>query len=138
VADLFSEKKLHPSDQTLAKLKLSRSEYDQELQKQQNKQNQQLADIKGGAYRVMLFDLPGFTHQSFSDLPLLAADHDRTKWDESLHNLQIAQAYICGFFDKYLKGDRNTVLDAESPTDKRVRIDRFGPARMGASRPQAH
>lgn len=135
VADLFSDKKLHPSDETLAKLRLSRREYDEELQKQQKKQNQQLADIKGGAYRVMLFDVPGFTHQSFSDLPLLAADHDQVKWDEALHNFQIAQAYIRGFFDKYLKDNRNTVMDTESPPDKRVRVDRFGPAKVEASRP---
>jgi pimeloyl-ACP methyl ester carboxylesterase len=137
VADLFSEKKLHPSDETLARLRLSRGEYDEELKKQQNKQNQQFADIKGGAYRVMLFDLPGFTHQSFSDLPLLAADHDQAKWDEARYNFQIVQAYIRGFFDKYLKDNRNTLLDAESWQDKRVRVDRFGPAKVHGSRSPA-
>lgn len=127
-ADIFSEKALHPSDESLTTQKLSRAEYDKIIQKQQRSQNELLADITGGAYRVMLFGLPAFVHRSFSDLPLLAAGHDPGKWGEALHNFQIAQAYTRGFFDKYLRGDRHTVLDSETPPDKRVRVDRFGPA----------
>jgi len=75
-----------------------------------------------------LIDLPGFTHRSFSDLPLLAAGNDRGKWDEALRNFQIARAFTHGFFDKYLKADKQTVLDAKSPPDERVKVDHFGPA----------
>jgi hypothetical protein len=78
----------------------------------------------------MLFDLNGFTHRSFSDLHLLAADHDQAKWEEALHNFQIAQAYIRGFFDKYLKSAKNTLLDVDSAPDASVRVDRFGVARV--------
>ena len=78
--------------------------------------------------RADLIDLPGFTHRSFSDLPLLAAGNDRGKWDEALRNFQIARAFTHGFFDKYLKADKQTVLDAKSPPDERVKVDRFGPA----------
>jgi hypothetical protein len=124
----FSEKALHPSDESLTQQKLTRVQYGEIIQKQQRKQNELLADIRGGAYRVMLFDLPGFTHRSFSDLPLLAAGHDPTKSDEAQHNFQVAQAFTRGFFDKYLKAEQQTVLDAKSPPDERVKVDRFGPA----------
>jgi predicted dienelactone hydrolase len=127
-ADIFSDQALHPSDESLAKQKLSRAEYDEIIQRQQKKQNELLAEISGGSYRVMLFDLSGFTHRTFSDLPLLAADHDSGKWEQALHNFQIAQAYTRGFFDKYLKGEKRTVLDSKTPPDTHVRVDRFGRA----------
>lgn len=138
-ADIFSAETVHPSDDSLAKQKLSRAEYDQLIQKQQRKQDELLGDIAGSAYRVMLFDLPGITHRSFCDLPLIAAAHDQSKSAQALHNFQITQEYIRGFFDKYLNGDQNTVLDRKSAPDEHVRVDRFGPAaKADASGSQAH
>jgi hypothetical protein len=127
-ADIFSAQAVHPSDESLSKQKLSRAQYDEIVQKQQKKQNELLTEIGGGAYRVMLFDLPGFTHRSFSDLPVIAASDDHPKLESTLHNFQIAQEYIRGFFDKYLKADQHTVLDSKSLPDERVKVDRFGPA----------
>lgn len=133
-ADIFSKEAVHPSDESLAKQKLTRAEYEKMILKQQRKQDELLADVGGGAYRVMLFDLPGITHRSFSDLPLLATGSDQAKWQEALHNFQITQEYIRGFFDKYLNGDLHTVLDSKSPPDERVRVDRFGlAAKLAAS-----
>lgn len=127
-SDIFSQEAMHPSEESLSKQKLSRSKYDEIIQKQQKKQKEILEEIASGSYRIMLFDLPGFTHRSFSDLPLLAADNDQGKWEEAVRNFQIAQSYTRGFFDKFLKSDPNTELDGKSPTDHRVRVDRFGPA----------
>jgi len=138
-ADIFSAEAVHPSDESLAKQKLSRAEYDQLIQKQQRKQNELLGDIAGGAYRVMLFELPGITHRSFSDLPMIAAGHDQSKSAQALHNFQIIQEYIRCFFDKYLNGDQNTVLDHKYQPDEHVRVDRFEPAaKADASRLQTH
>src|SRR5262249_28279795 len=123
-SDIFSEKATHPSEESLSKQKISRAEYDEIIQKQQKKQKQILEEIAGGSYRVMLFALPGFTHRSFSDLPLLAAGHDPGKWDEALHNYEIEHAYVRGFFDKHLKADDQTALDAKEPPDKRVKVER--------------
>jgi predicted dienelactone hydrolase len=128
-ADIFSEKALHPSDEDLSKQSLTRAQYDELIQKQQRKQNELLGGIAGGAYRVMLFDLPGITHRSFSDLPVLAAADDPLQSQQALHNFKITQEYIRGFFDKYLKGDQDTVLDRKSPPDEHVKVDRFGSAR---------
>ncbi len=101
VSDLFSERKLRPTDEALARMKLTRAEYD-----------------------------ALFTHRSFSDLPLLAAGGDAARQAESLHNFQIAQAYTRGFFDKYLKGRKDTLLDLKSTPDPRVRVERFGSAQQ--------
>jgi predicted dienelactone hydrolase len=125
-ADIFSAAAVHPTDESLAQQKLTRAEYDKLIQTQQQKQNDLLSAVIGGAYRVMLFDLPGITHRSFSDLPLLAAAQDAQKEASALQNFQIIQAYLRGFFDKHLKRDSHTVLDSKSPPDSRVKVDRFG------------
>jgi predicted dienelactone hydrolase len=134
-ADIFSTKAVHPSDEDLAKQKLTRAQYDQEIEKQQKKQNELLRAIGGGVYRVMLFDLPGITHRSFSDLPLLASGDDASKLQEAVHNFQIIQEYILGFFDKYLKGDQNTVLDRKTTPDANIQVERFGLANTVTLRP---
>jgi predicted dienelactone hydrolase len=137
-ADIFSQSATRPSDESLAKQKLSREEFDTLIQKQQRKQDELLSEVRSGAYRVMLFDLPGVTHRCFSDLPLLAAGDDPEKWGEALHNFQIVQAYTRGFFDKYVKNDQQTVLDDKSPPDIRVKVDRFGPAAAGKPSQSSH
>jgi hypothetical protein len=127
-ADIFSESAVHPSDESLDKQKLSRAEYDQIIDKQQKYQNELLGSIAGGGYRVMLFGLPGFTHRTFSDLPMLAAGETAGKSERALQNFKITQLYIRGFFDKYLKGHKSTVLDSKKAPDARVQVDRFGTA----------
>lgn len=100
-ADIWSTKALNPSDQELAKQKLSRTEFSTIIKQQQEAQTKQLAGIPGGSYRLMLFDLPGFIHRSFTDQTLLAAGNQ----EEAAHNFHIAETYILAFFDKFLKGD---------------------------------
>lgn len=78
---------------------------------------------RGGSYRVFI-DIPSFIHRTFSDLTLLAAD-DSPQRDESLANFRIAQWYTRAFFDKYLKGQRDTLLDRPSSLNARVRVDRW-------------
>jgi predicted dienelactone hydrolase len=128
-SDIFSARALHPSDTDLAAQKLTRAAYDAIIQKQQKQQNELLASVRGGSYRVLLVDIPGFTHRSFSDLPLLAAD-DTAKMTESLRNFRLAQAYTRAFFDRYLKDRKETLLDlsAGDSSDSSVKVERFGPA----------
>jgi Platelet-activating factor acetylhydrolase, isoform II len=121
-ADIWSQKVLHISDVDVAQQKLTRPEYDAIIKQQQENQTGQLNSIRGGSYRLMLFDLPGFIHRSFSDLTLLAAGPGR---DENLHNFAVAQAYTLAFFDKYLKGINTTILDTGQSIDPRAKLERF-------------
>jgi hypothetical protein len=121
-ADIWSAKALNPSDADLAQQKLSRAEFDAIMRKQQEDQTNQMAAITGGSYRLMLFDLPGFIHRSFTDQTLLAASLDH---DESIHNFRIAETYTLSFFDKYLRDDTKTVLDIGKPADARVTLEKF-------------
>ena len=122
-ADLWSPGVVNPTDSDLAAQKMTRPDYIAWLKKSQTNETNQLAGIPGGSYRVMLFGLPGFTHRSFTDQTLLDFSGDKEGHD--FHNFQVAQQYILAFFDKYLKGRSQTVLDLQSPVDSRIRVDRF-------------
>ena len=94
------------------------------MREQQQNQTNQLAGIKGGSYRLMLFDLPGFIHRSFTDETLLPSKLDR---EQSFHNFRVAETYMLAFFDKYLKGDAETVLDTGVIVDSRAKLEKFPP-----------
>jgi Platelet-activating factor acetylhydrolase, isoform II len=121
-ADVWSPRALNPSDTDLAQQKLTRGDFNAIMRQQQENQNRQIAAIAGGSYRLMLFDLPGFIHRSFTDQTLLAASLNH---DESIHNFQVAETYTLAFFDKYLKGNTKTVLDYGEPPDARCKLEKF-------------
>lgn len=121
-ADETSPHTIHPDDAALARMKLTRAEYDAIIQKHQANQVAQLAAIPGGSYRVTLYDLPGFIHRSFTDQTLLGASTDP---EQSLHNFRVAETFTLAFFDKYLKGDQHTVLDTRQVVDSRAKVERF-------------
>ena len=87
-----------PSDEELAQQKVSRPEFDSIMREQQQNQTKQMTEVAGGSYRLMLFDLPGFIHRSFTDQTLLASKLDH---QQSVHNFHVAQVYTLAFFDKY-------------------------------------
>jgi predicted dienelactone hydrolase len=114
-----------PTEAELASMKLTRGQYDALVQKYQKNQDDALARMPGGSYRVSV-ETPGFTHRSFMDLPLLKVCDDPAAAERNLRNLEIVIAYTRAFFDKTLKGIRPTMLDL--PTDDPdVRVDRFHP-----------
>lgn len=121
--DLWSPAMVNPSDANLAAQKMTRPEYMALLKQHQTNEITQLAGIPGGSYRVMLFGLPGFIHRSFTDQTLL--DFSGDEQGNNFHNFRVAQAYILAFFDKYLKGDHNTVLESQTPVDPRAKVVRF-------------
>jgi dienelactone hydrolase len=123
-ADVWSSKALNPSDAELAQQKVTRPEFDSIMREQQQNQTTQLAGIAGGSYRLMLFDLPGFIHRTFTDQTLLASNLDH---EQSLHNFHVAETYTLAFFDKYLKGDTKTVLDTGITVDGRAKLEVFPP-----------
>jgi len=123
-ADVWSSKALNPSDKELAQEKLSRTEFESIMKEQQQNQTKQLAGIAGGSYRLMLFDLPGYIHRSFTDQTLLASKLDH---EQSLHNFHVAEIYTLAFFNKYLKKDTKTVLDNAETVDVRAKLETFPP-----------
>ena len=121
-SNVFRESFVRPSDQALKQMNTTRAQYDADVRRVQQNQNIALGSVKGGAYRVYI-DIPSFVHRTFSDLTLLTTHESQNS--ESMGNFRIAQSYTRAFFDKHLKGQQNTVLDATSSSDGRVRVDRW-------------
>jgi hypothetical protein len=66
----------------------------------------------------------GMPDRSFSDRPLLQAVDDPDKRQEAVRNLQTIRAYTLAFFDKSLRGARNTMLD-RMQTDATIKVEPF-------------
>jgi predicted dienelactone hydrolase len=122
-ANVFKDSFVRPTDEDLTRMNTTRSKYDADVARVQGNQNAALASVRGGSYRVLI-DIPSFTHRTFSDLTLLAANDDPQR-DESLANFRTAQSFTRAFFDKYLKGHEAALLDRSSSQNTRVRVDQW-------------
>ncbi len=111
-----------PTDAELAKLNKTREAYNAEAREAQAAQDAAMAGLAIG-HRVAV-ETPDFTHGSFMDVGLLAPAVAGEQRGRALANLAFSRRYIRAFFDTYLTGKRDPVLD-ETPRDPRVRIERF-------------
>jgi len=121
-ADIWSSKLVNPSDHDLAVQKLSRIDYGNLIRSEEANQDRQMVAIKGGAYRLMLFDVPDFIHRSFTDQTLLVTDGHH---DAAVHNYRVAETYTLAFLDKYLKGVSAPVLDTDKQVDEHAVLQTF-------------
>jgi dienelactone hydrolase len=74
------------------------------------KKEAQLNLCPRGSYDILLKSA-GLFHGSFSDYPLLAANGRATETEIALHNLRLTQSFARAFLDKYLKHERQPLLD---------------------------
>jgi hypothetical protein len=116
------DRKPPPSDEELAKMTLTRPEFNAVIFSVDKKQNDLLSSMPA-SYRATLSTC-GVTHMSFSDLPLLEAGVDQTKYAYAFLTIKIVRAYSLAFFEKTLRA-KATLLDEPPPRDWAVTIERF-------------
>jgi alpha-beta hydrolase superfamily lysophospholipase len=121
-SNVFRDSFTHPSEKELADMGTTRAQYDQDVARVQKNQNDAMAGVAGGSYRIVI-DIPSFIHRTFSDLPLLEARYDNSKAEQALANFRLAESYTLAFLDRYLKGQSGKLLDQPSPYEG-VRVDR--------------
>jgi platelet-activating factor acetylhydrolase isoform II len=124
-ADIWSAKALNPSEQELAHQKMSREEFLSIMKQQQQTQLDQLSRIAGGAYLVKLFDLPGMTHRSFSDQPLLASAANDAVRTVNVHNFQVIEGFNLSFWNRVLKADANGPPQVAGGLDVKAEVTVF-------------
>lgn len=112
-----------PPDSELAKMGLTLSAAEALVTKLRAEQDAAMQDAGRGSYRVTLAT-PGVSHMSFSDLAVLQAAGDAAERHRAVRNLETIRAYTRAFFDKSLRGARNTILDAAG-ADEGVKVERF-------------
>jgi len=121
-----------PTAEELTRMKLTRTQYESTIQKYQKNQDDALAHMSGGAYRICV-ETPRFNHRSFIDTNLFKSG-DKADLAQQLTNMEIVQHYTRAFFDKYLRTGKETLLDKDPPAKfgSRIRVDRFGHATQKA------
>jgi predicted dienelactone hydrolase len=116
------------SDEQLASTHISRRQFDVMLADARAAIRAELEKCSGGSYWAIL-NLPGFEHYSFTDLPFL--EHAGSSIDESndLEGLQVARSFVRSFFNKYLRAERQSLLETDSALPMGVQVQRFGKVR---------
>ncbi len=117
---------LPPTNEDLTNMKLTRRVYDSLMNSYQTRQNNALANMSGGSYRVSI-EANGFVHRSFIDTKLFEKMNDTTILNQNLKNIEMIRAYTLAFFDKYLKNINASLLDNNSNKNSGVKIERFPP-----------
>jgi hypothetical protein len=112
-----------PSDEELKAMQMTRKEFEKDRIEALATLDKRLQSCLGGAYQIWI-ETPGFSHNSFGDLELLRADNaqDTVK---ALKSLRVVEAYTRAFFDKYLNGASDTLLDHQRVKAGDVKIQRY-------------
>jgi hypothetical protein len=87
-------------------------------------QDEMLSSITGGSYRITI-DMPGIFHGSFMDVPLLNAAAEPLEAEQTIEALKVITACTNAFFEKTLKGNKQTSL--ESGTNSNLKIEIMHP-----------
>jgi pimeloyl-ACP methyl ester carboxylesterase len=120
----MSEPPARLRDDQLAALHMTRKEADQDTAGFLAKIDKELRGCSGGAYQVWV-EIPGFKHNGYSDIPLLIAAGNPDGTAKALRSLRTIESYTNAFFDKFLNGAHDTLLDREPSRDSEVEIRRY-------------
>jgi hypothetical protein len=113
-----------PSDADLKAMQMTRKEFEKDRAETLALQEKLLRSCSGGAYQVWI-ETPGFRHNSFGDLNLLRAAGKSEDTEKALKSMRVVETYTRAFFDKYLNGAHDTLLDHEPAKDSDVKIERY-------------
>jgi pimeloyl-ACP methyl ester carboxylesterase len=105
------------TDQQLAERGVTRSAWTKYVDGILATRDRQFHSSRAGSYHIELF-AAGMNHGSFGDTTLSATTSDATQ--RALHNLMLTIDVTRAFLDKFLKGDRRTLLDATGTAEVRI------------------
>ena len=76
---------------------------------------------------VYVVTVKGAMHNSFSDMPFIAPERYRNIEINAARALTITNAYVLAFFDRYLRGRRQPLLEGNSADFPEVTVQIYGP-----------
>ncbi len=113
-----------PSDEELKAMQLTRKQFDQDRTESLAMVEKEFQDCSGGAYQVTV-GIAGFRHNSFTDIPLLRAVGNPRDTAKALSSLRVVESYTVAFFDKFLNGVHDTLIDRGPDKNSEVQIKRY-------------
>jgi predicted dienelactone hydrolase len=100
-----------PTDSELAASHMTRAEAAAEAAQASAQFEATFSRMSGGAYLMMS---PGAVHMSFSDVALISPQRFPAARQEFRRTIEITNAYLLAFFDKYLRGQSAPLLESRS------------------------
>jgi len=107
-------------DHTGDRMPFSPEQYDEFLKTK----DAELKLCPAGSYDVLLKSA-GLYHGSFSDYKLLAANGRASETAEAIHNLRLTESFTEAFLDKYLKDEKQPLLDGDAVSPEAT-VKRYG------------
>jgi len=114
-----------PSDQELAKMRLTREKVEKLMQRLTSAHDAALRNTGKGGYNIVLTE-QNTSHTDFSDLTILGA-HDAVQRQMRLAFLSVVTSYTRAFFDEKLSGVPQPLIDTIPASGLVVHIKRFPP-----------
>jgi predicted dienelactone hydrolase len=116
---------LAPTDnEQLTYLHMERTEFDSLARESQIQANQELNSLQNGAYRVTV-RLPDVTDDYFTDGPFVWSMLNPQGNIPARNVLVIVNTYMRAFFDHYLRGGSNELLDGSALPLRNVEVKRY-------------
>jgi predicted dienelactone hydrolase len=100
------------TDQELAASNQTREQATKEAQAMKQQREKTFSKMSSGVYLVTV---KGAMHNSFSDMPFIAPERYSNIEINAERALMITNAYILAFFDRYLRGRRQSLLSDPAP-----------------------
>lgn len=116
------------TDEELAKAKQTREQANKETQEAKQQRQTTFSKMSSGVYLVVV---KGAKHMSFSDAPLIAPERYRDIAINSRRANAITNAYVLAFFDRFLRGRRQPLLEGISPRFPEVTLELYRPIKHG-------
>jgi dienelactone hydrolase len=124
---MTSENVRRPTAEELARMNKTQAEFEVMLKGLRAKRDDVFARIQGGSHRVVL-NVPGISHQSFSDLPFLAA-YDVGAKANARRVIDLIRICVLAFFDQYLKHPTNSLLEDKLKGVSEIETQHFAASR---------
>jgi hypothetical protein len=87
--------------------------------------------MSSGAYLVVV---KGAIHNSFSDAPFISPERYKGMTINAGRALTITNAYVLAFFERYLQGRRQPLLEGNAPTFPEVTMEVYRPRKRSKTK----
>ena len=101
-----------PTDEELRRANQTREEANRQAEEVERQRVQTFSKMSSGVYVVTV---KGAVHNSFSDMPIIVPERYRNVRVNSVRALTITNTYILAFFDRYLRGRHQRLLEGNAP-----------------------
>jgi predicted dienelactone hydrolase len=113
-----------PTDEELRNANQTREDANRQALEVERRREQTFSKMSSGVYVVTV---KGAMHNSFSDMPFIAPERYRNIEINAARALTITNAYVLAFFDRYLRGRRQPLLEGNSADFPEVTVQIYGP-----------